>query len=301
MRPRTAFALALGLGLSLAACAQKGPEPQLASSSAQPSHAAAYGDELEHLSGRIQARSERARQIFSGFFGYGKALKSPKETWVLQVYDRADAAGRSSAYVARRHEVENAAGFFDKSGDDIARKAGGAADFATKKAKCENVNAGGAVVAALKGAYDDELHDSLKEGNDAMTLIERYRETMGKEDATALEKQADEIASASFVVYVGLIEDRNEFRRLLAEANDVGKTADQYIADEKAFQGEAGRNDAEKKASEARIAEMTKAKARIQPAVEAAKPMDAKLDKDIEAIQKEYADAFKELRNQAKK
>ncbi len=301
MGTRSAFVLALGLGLSLAACAQKGPEPQLASSATQPSHAAAYGDELEHVSGRIQARSERARAIFSGFFGYGKALKAPKETWVLQVYDRADAAGRSSAYAARRHEVESAAGFFDKEGDDIARKAGGAADFAVKKAKCENVNAGGAVVATLKDSYDDKLHDRLKDGNDAMTLIDRYRETMGKEDAAALEKQADEIASASFVVSVGLIEDRTEFRRLLAEASDVAKTADQYIADEKTFQGEAGRTDAEKKASEARITEMTKARSRIQPAVEAAKPMDGKLDKDIETIQKEYADAFKELRNQTKK
>jgi hypothetical protein len=292
--------LATLLALPIVACQSSNKvEPQVASSAKESNHAETFPDELDSAGSDFKSQQEAARKIFSAYFEYPKKLKDPKGVWVQQIYEKADAAGKSEAYVERMHKVEGVAAFFDVEKDAISQKVAGSANYANKQKKCD-VDVGPSVSSSLKSVVEDRLEKRLRERNEAHVIIERYKDTIPKEDVPILEDQADDIAYASYVVNIELVEDKVKIRKLLSEAEQIPKTADEYIAQEKAFQAEAGRTDAEKKASDARIADMQKQKDMVAQAVGRAKDLDADVEKQLSGVQKEYAEAFKQLKDQLK-
>jgi hypothetical protein len=218
---------------------------------------------------------------------------------VLEVVDRADEDGKSYAYVERLRRVQAAGAFFEAEKDEINRKVGGSVAFVAKKKGCDEAVAG-AAVPALKEAIDKQLEKELHEGSEAHQVIERYRAELGKDNAAALEKQADDIARASFIVHIAVVEDKLRILRMVAEAEQIKKTADDTIAAEHAAQNNKKMSDADKKASDARIAEMNKSKAGIDAAVQQAQGAVPTLEDEIKKIQKEYADALDALRAKIK-
>jgi hypothetical protein len=126
--------------------------------------------------------------------------------------------------------------------------------------------------------------------------VERYRESLGKANATALEKQTDDISEASYAAFIRATELRARTTALIEEASQIRKTLDQSIAEERAFQAEAGRAAGDKKASVERMAKMEDAKVRVDRTI----PSLQNLEKDIEqrnaALKKEYNDALEALR-----
>ena len=127
-------------------------------------------------------------------------------------------------------------------------------------------------------------------------MIDRYRESLGKANAAALEKQADDISETSYVTYIRTIELKVQAARLLDEASQVRKTLDQGVADERTFQAEPGRSAADKKASNERIAKMEDGKVRIDSAVPQLQALVKELDQRNDAIKKEYETALDALR-----
>ena len=283
----------------LVACAAPKVEPVVASSSHESAYAVTYPQDVDDVGNDFKNSETAARKILSSFFEYPKKLKQPDGPWVAKIVDKADAAGKSAAYVERMHKVEASASFFGAEKGVIAGKVAGNANYAIKQKKCD-VDVSGTVAATLDDAYGDQLEKRLRERNEAFTLIDRYRDTMPKEDVPILESQADDIAYASYVVNIELVETKLKLRKMIADADEVPKTADAYIADEKSFQAEAGRSDAEKKKSDERVLAMEKSKALVQQSSERAKALSGEMDKEITAIQKEYGDALTELKNQLK-
>src|SRR5262249_6498646 len=135
----------------------------------------------------------------------------------------------------------------------------------------------------------------MRDRNDAHRVIARWHDTMPKEDVETLEDQADNLAYASYVVFVELVDMKLEVRRMLTDAEEIPKTDDAVIAEERAFQEQPRRSDAEKKAAEERIAAMQKARALAQQSTEHAKKLSDDMDKQIAAIQKEYNEAYQYL------
>ena len=298
--PQKATAALLAAVLSstgLWACGAPKIEPVVASSAHEASYAVTYPQDIDDVGSDFKNSQTAARKILSSFFEYPKKLKDPNGVWVAKIVDRADAAGRSAGYVERMHKVEASASFFGAEKKEIAGKVAGNAQYAVKQKKCD-VDVSGTIVATLDDAYGDQLEKRLRERNEAFTVIDRYRDAMPKEDVPILESQADDIAYASYVVSIELVETKLKLRRMIADADAIPKTADGYIAEEKAFQAETGRSDAEKKKSDERILGMEKSKALVQQSSERAKMLSGEMDKEIAAIQKEYADALKELKGQ---
>ncbi len=214
------------------------------------------------------------------------------------VVNRADEAGRSAAYVDARHDFEDTRDFFTQEREEITRKVAGSAQYVIKKkesSQCD-VDVSGAVSSSLKDAVDKQLEKRLRAHNDAHLLIDRYRESMGKANAAALEKQADDISSASYSTFIRSIELKVRATRLLDEANQIKKTLDQSIADERAFQAEPGRKEGDKKASNERIAKMEDGKVRIEAAVPQLQALAKEIDQRSQAMNKEYADALEALK-----
>jgi len=164
-----------------------------------------------------------------------------------------------------------------------------------KKKECD-VDVSGAISSSLKEAVEKQLEKRLRAHNDAHVLIERYRESLGKANAAALEKQADDISHASFSANIRTVELKVRATRLLDEANQIKSTLDRAVAEERAFQAEPGRSAADKKASNERIAKMEDGKVRIDAAVPQLQALIKEIDQRNDAIKKEYERAFDALK-----
>jgi hypothetical protein len=285
----------VALALMLAACSAPKPEPEIASSAPQARYAERYPAELQALSSAFGEGQVTSKKTIDSMSGYPDELKKVKPEQALAIVERADEAGRSYAYVERVREVDGAYRFFTEEKDEITKKVAGAAQFVAKQKGCE-VDVSGPAAHALKESVDKQLEKRLRERNEAHLLIERYRESLGKDNAAALEKQADAISYASYVVHIELVEQKVRINRLLAEIETVKKTTDDAIAAERAFQGEASRTPAEKKAAEERIEALNKSKALLDAAVTQAQNTAESMQERITELQKQYADGFAALR-----
>ncbi|HKQ68568.1 MAG TPA: hypothetical protein VJT73_04480 [Polyangiaceae bacterium] len=289
--------LLLGGGLLAASlgCAGQKIEPQVASSAGQANYAADYPGALQSTSNDYVNAEGELRRLTTEFPKYPEQLKDPPWTVVQSVVARADEAGRSASYVSARREEENTAAFFTQEKDEITRRVAGSAQYVVKKKECD-VDVSGAVASSLRESVDRQLEKRLRAHDDAHLIIERYRDTLGKPNAAALEKQADDISLASYTANIRTVELKVEVARLLDEANQVKKTLDQGVADERVFQSEPGRTAAEKKASNERIAKMEDGKVRIDGAVPKLQVLAKEIDQRNDAMKKEYSDAFDALK-----
>jgi hypothetical protein len=297
MPTRTALALlALALGAG-AACSAPKPEPEYASSAGHSHYARDYPADLNAVTRGFSDRRTEARKLIGDFNTYPGKLKDPP-SWphVLEIVTRADEDGRSFAYVDRLRRVQDAAAFFDAEKDEINRKVAGSVAYVAKKKGCDD-GVAGAAPPALKDAVEKQLDKELHDASEAQQLVDRYRVELGKDNAAALEKQADDLGRASYLVHIALVEDKLRITRMVTEAEQVKKTADDDIAAERTFQQGKKITDADKKASDARIADMTKSKAGVDAAVQQAQGVVPTLDDEIKKIQKEYDDALEALKS----
>ncbi|MCC6557514.1 MAG: hypothetical protein IT372_31570 [Polyangiaceae bacterium] len=290
----TAGALLVAGALLTFGCSTPKPEPEIASSAPQSGYAERYPADLQAAAADFGEREGAAKQIDGELAGYPGQLKDPKWAHVLEIVEQADAAGRSYDYVERVREVHGASGFFSEGKDEITKKVAGAAQYAARQKGCD-VDVSGAAAHALKESVERELERYLRERNEAHRSIERYRASLGKENAAALEKQADSISLASYLVHIDLVERKVRMRRVIEELDAVKKSTDDAIAAERAFQGEAGRTEDEKKASEARIEALNKSKAQLDSAAEQAKGAAERLEERVAEAQKHHADAMQKL------
>jgi hypothetical protein len=291
------------LAASAVACTNSQQQgPQVASSSSQTTYAASYPDDLQAASKAVADDRNDAHTLSTGFAQRAGDLKGPTDTDTLvAVVDRADEAGRSQAFVARRADTRTVRQFWDEERPTITGRVAGAAQQKVSDAKCENADVGGAVAYSLKDGVDKQLEKRLRAKNEGQLLLERYKTSIGQPNAGVMQKLADDVAQASYLVNVALEEDRNRVTRLMADKGSIDSTLKHAIDDEQAFQKEKGRTDAEKKASDARIAELQKAQAALGGAVVNAEVATRGIDDQIKQARTEYADALKALEDQIKK
>jgi hypothetical protein len=302
MSTRSSLALGLSLALgALPACGAPKPEPEYASSANHSHYAREYPEKLNAVTSDFGSRRAEARKLLGELAqGPGKLKDPPSWAHVLEIVDRADEDGRSHAYVGRLRRVEGASAFFEAEKDEINKKVAGSVAYTAKKKGCDEAIAG-AAPPALKDAVDKQLEKELHDASEAQQLIERYRGELGKDNAAALEKEADDLSRASYLVHIEIVEDKLRILRMVSEADQVKKTADDAIAAEKSYKESNKKlTDPEKKASEARIADMNKSKASIDAAVKQAQGVAPGLDDEIKKIQKEYDDALDGLRSKIK-
>jgi post-segregation antitoxin (ccd killing protein) len=295
MKIATTMAWMLFLGALCLACAGQKIEPQVASSATQANYAAEYPGALQSISNDYVNAEGDVRKNTTDFAKYPEQLKDPPWTVVQGVVTRADEAGRSASYVQGRHDFDVARDFFTQDNGEISRKVAGSAQYVVKKKDCD-VDVSGAVASSLKEAVDKQQEKRLRAHNDAHVIIDRYRESLGKANAAALEKQADDISATSYLAYIRTIELKAQATRLLDEASQVRKTLDQSITEERTFQAEPGRSAGDKKASNERIAKMEDGKVRIDAAVPQLQALTKEIDQRNDAIKKEYEKAFDALK-----
>ncbi|WP_433926180.1 hypothetical protein AB3662_24960 [Sorangium cellulosum] len=295
-RPRlVAGALFLAGHLFALGCSAPRPEPEIASSASQSGYAERYPAELQATATSLSDREDIAKRTADQFQGYPDQLKEPDWKVVVDVIEQADAAGRSYDYVERVRAVDGAVAFFNDNKEDLTRKVSGAAQYVVKQKGCD-VDVTGATSHALEEGVERQLEKYVRDRNEAHRRIDRHRASLGKENAAALEKQADAVSFTSYLVHIDMVEHKLRLRRMLEEIEAIKASIDEAVAAERAFQSSGKRTDEEKKASDARIAELGRSKAMLDSSATQAKQIDETMDERIAAAQKSYREAFNALR-----
>lgn len=271
----------------------------IASSSGEPNYAQRYAVELTDQLSQFDDDYKDGKRLEAGFASYPDQVTDVDKAQVLAIVEAADKAGRSQAYAGQIREQASVSTFFESEKDEINKKVGGSAQYVAKSKGC-NVDLYGTVNHSLKEAIDKQLEKRLREHNEAHRLIERNRTSLSKPSAAALEKQADEISQASYIANIDLVEKKIRVKQMLDEAEQVKRTSEQEIEREKAYQAEPGRTDADKKASDERIAVMNRNRMAMDPAIERGKQLLPELDKVIKSAQQDYNAALDGLKSKLK-
>jgi hypothetical protein len=285
------------IAASLVACAPETSQPPVAPSTSQAAWAAAYADHLQDSAKAMDADRTKARALDDGLAQRLTDVKTPTNNpALLSIVERADAAGRSEAYVTRRREDDAVRGFWDDERGPIAARAAASAKVAVGDAKCEkNPDPSPAVSYALRDGVDKALEKRDRQGNDAHVLVDRYKVSLGNGNYAAVQKLADDVALASYLAYIALPEEQNQLNALLADRQKAHDTLERAIAEEHAFENDKGRTDAEKKGAEDRIAQLQKSESGIDAAVVNANVSLKNLDEQIRAAQTAHDDAVRKL------
>ena len=283
---------------AVAACSgSTGKGPVIASSSGQASYAVSYAADITAATKRVNDDESNAKTIDAALDGELANIKKVDWKVVGQVVDDSDAAGKSADFVEARGDLQAIQSFWAEQKDPITKKVAGNAQYAAQQANCTGADVSGAVAYSLNDAFDKATKERLRQHNDAHLVIDRQGAAIAKDDQAALEKLEDDVAEASYLVHVDIVAGREKLRSMLADADDVKKTIDRFTQDESAYQGAAGRTDAERKASQARIDAAVQAKGGIDAAVQQAQAAMKDIDARIDALTKDYDDKMKALRD----
>lgn len=281
--------------VALAGCSKETTGPQVAPSTGQAGYAEEYPDQLASARGKFIEREGKARQAMSNFSAYPDELDKPSWPDVARVYALADDAGKSSRYVEAIHEAETVAGFFEDEKEEISKKVAGAASYAAKKDGCKTEGIYGPASTALEKSVEKQLEERLRKENEAHRYIEMHEEPLGKANREKLEKQADDIAYTSYLVNVGVDEEKAKLEAMVAEAEDVKKTLDRVIEENKAIAADPAKPESVKKAAQGEVDAAERAKGKIDSEIQQAQHVLGEIDNRIKALRDEYGKAFEQL------
>jgi hypothetical protein len=276
-------------------CSEKQVAPQTSSSASSPGYARRFPERINAVNQKLAKQEGDAKELMGRFGSYPDEIKEPT-SWphVVQVAKYADEEGRSEAYVDRLEEVEAIARFFEEDGDEVKRKVGGSVAHAAKTKGCE-ADLGGSAAYAMDKAIEEQLEDRLHEESDAHTVIEDYEEELGKPNVPTLEKQADEISMASYLANIGAMRTKLDLERMVKEQSDVKSTLENDIEDLDKRSKAEGLSAQRKKALEERLAAARAAQSELEGQSVSAEQALKEADKRLEALQKEYKQAFDKL------
>lgn len=293
-----AVALVAVASSQLLGCEQKEAQtPQ--TSSSQGSYAAAFPDRLTHESKTIRAEEAKAKETMGAMPKVPDGLNNPNWDVVLEVVEASDKAGRDGGYADAAKSTDQVRVFFDEEKDPLVRKAGGSAQYVVKEKGCD-ADVYGAVATGLKDGVDDRIQARLRAKNDAFIIIDRNRDALGKQNATAMENAADKIAETSYFVHVDLPEQKQRIDHDLGEVSSMKSALQDLVKDEQEFASKAKLKPEDQKASDARI-KGWQSEIQAMDGIEAdAKTNAQDLEQRIEQLSKDYDAALSALKDNIK-
>ena len=303
MRTFELTSIALFATALLSACTTQ-PAPAFASAANESGYAERYPVALLGARTEFAADEIRAREIFADFPKYPDALSTPDGEQVAAVVSRADAAGKNGAYAQQMEEQQHVSRFFSEEKDGLNQKVGGAAQYAAKQKEC-TVDVASPAIGALDHGVDKAQEDRLRDHDEAHRYIEDHQDALGKANIEKLQKQADDITLASYLVHVRVKHLKLELDRLIAESSDVKKTLERSDKEAQAVLADAAASKPAKATAQKRADAAKKASTGLDIEVEQAKRAVQEMDARSEKLEKDYNAALdalqKALKNLPKK
>jgi len=298
MRTFELTSIALFATALLSACTTQ-PAPAFASAANESGYAEHYPVALLGARTEFAADETRAREIFTDFPKYPDALTTPDGEQVAAVVSRADAAGKSGAYAQQMAEQEHVSRFFSEEKEGLNQKVGGAAQYAAKQKEC-TVDVASPAVGALDHGVDKAQEDRLRDHDEAHRYIEDHQDALGKANVEKLQKQADDITLASYLVHVRVKQLKLELSRLIAESSDVKKTLERSDKEAQAVLADSAASKPAKATAQKRADAAKKASTGLDIEVEQAKRAVQEMDARSEKLEKDYNAALDALQKALK-
>jgi hypothetical protein len=293
------ISILIGCALLALACSKQ--EPALyASSASEASYAERYP---AMLAAQRNGHFEAEKQVYalSGEFSkYPNELKEPSWVHVQIVVQKADEAGKGADYAAGMGETQAVRTFYTEERDTLRQKVGGSAEHAAKEKSCD-VELYGPIGGALDRSMDQGLEERLHERSAAHRAIEDYEDAIGKPNVEKLEKQADTIALASYLVHVRLPQTKREIDARLADASGVKSTLERTQEESKAVLDDARASKNAKDRAQKRAEAARTAQASLDSEVEQAKKLGDELEQRAKAMQDQYEKAYGALIDELEK
>lgn len=273
-------------------CAKNQLAPTIESSAAESNYAITYPVLLEAHREQLARDKSKATELTGQL--QGRELKTNADPKLLEeIVEASDAAGRSQTFVAAQREARAFRTFWEEERGPIASRVTAAAQKQIADAGCgQDVDVGGATSYALKEGFERQLEKRVREHNEAQYVIERNRSAFPGPALTEVQKLADDIAYASYLVNVALIDDKDQIEHMLAEQRSVAGTLDESLERERKYLAEQAKTKEEKKVSEERIAELEKSKAGLDSAIRNAEGETKELEQTIRQAQGDYDAAY---------
>jgi len=136
---------------------------------------------------------------------------------------------------------------------------------------------------------------ALREHNEAHQLIVENEEALGKKNIETLQSQVDTITWTSYIVYVDLVDAKNELDDRIAESGDVKKTLDSNIESHQAALDGGELSKDKEKLYEDQLESMKTARDALDQSTQAAKKTRDDIDKKQKELQKAYETALDDL------
>ena len=290
MRTQELTAVALLVAALLSGCTTQ-PAPAYASAANESGYAERYPAALLTVRTEYANDETRAREIFGSFPSYPTALSTPDGEQVLGVVTRADAAGKSGAYAKQMEEQSQVTRFFSEEKDGLNQKVGGAAQYVAKQKEC-TADVASPAIGALDHGVDKAIEDRLRDHNEADRYIEDHQDALGKANLEKLQKQADDITLASYLVHVRVKQLKLELTQLINESSDVKKTLARSDADAQAVLANAAASKNAKATAQTRVDAAKKANTGLDIEIEQAKRATEEMDARSQQLEKDYGTAL---------
>jgi len=278
----------------LSACTTR-PTPAFVSSANESAYAERYPAALLGARTEFADDESKSRALFGEFSGYPGALTAPDGELVLGVVTRADQAGKGGSYARAMEEQTHVAHFYGEEKDGLHQKVGGAAQYVAKQKEC-TVDVASPAIGALDRGVDKALEDRLRNHDDAQRYIEDHQDALGKANIEKLQKQADSIALASYLVHVRVKQLKLELSQLIDESSDVKKTLARSDAEAQSVLANSAASKPAKATAQTRVDAAKKANNGLDIEIEQAKRAVAEMESRTEQLEKDYGTALDGLK-----
>jgi hypothetical protein len=276
-------------------CQQQQQQPLYASSAEEPAYAERYPAELGAARARFAKDETDVTTLTTEFAKYPDELDKPSWPVVGAVVEEADRAGKSWDYAAGMSEEQAVRDFYEEEKKPLVQKVGGAVDYAAKEKKCEDVEFYGPVAGGLERGVNQQLEERLRSRSVAQRTIEDNQDAIGKQNVEKLEKQADKIALASYLVHVRLPQAKRDIDAALADASGVKKTLARTREQAKAVEDNPQASKTAKQLAQKRSAAASAAEAQLDAEVAEAQKLSEQIEQRAKAAEKTYEDALDAL------
>jgi hypothetical protein len=285
----TSFSLLTSLACS------KQPAPLTASSGEQPSYAEQYPARLNTLRTRFAADEAKVQAGLPQLEPAAQKLGNADPATVKQLFELADAEGKSAAYADQSLESNAVARFWDEEKQPLHQKIGGAVSYAGKQKSCSKEcgdDLGGVAAGASDRAVEKQLEERQERLGEIHRFVEEHEDELGKPNLEAAEKQANAIAQLSYLTHVRLELYRRELEGTLNDQSDVRSTLERTEKESDAILADPKASKTRRAVAEKRKASANAARAALDGEVEQAKTALKDMEQREKQVLADYDKSF---------
>lgn len=283
--------------LTSLACSKQAP-PLTAPSGDQPSYAEQYPTRLNTLRTRFAADEAKVQAALPQLEPAAQKLGNADPATVKQLFELADAEGKSSAYAAQALEADTVTRFWDEEKQPLHQKIGGAVSYAGKQKECSKEcgdDLGGVAAGASDRAVEKQLEERQQRLGEIHRFVEEHEDQLGKPNLDAAEKQANGLAALSHLTHVRLELYRRELESSLSEASDVRSTLERTEKESDAVLADSKASKSRRALAEKRKASAAAARSALDAEVEQGKAALKDMEQREKKLATDYDKAFDSL------